>query len=95
MRLIDSDNVLVSMEEYGRMIARSQKWVLIRDCEPFPHENKLICTANGGRTIARWLDDAETWLDMYDNEIRNVVAWMPLPEPYEEETDDRIQMRER
>ena len=29
--------------------------------------------------------DGERWSDLHDGDIKGIIAWMPLPEPYKEE----------
>ena len=36
-------------------------------------------------TTLHWT--GEEWMDIYDNEIYKIVAWMPLPKPYEPTCD--------
>lgn len=40
-------------------------------------------------SIARWDKSRQTWQDdgPRGEKIRNVTAWMPLPEPYQQEED--------
>ena len=60
-------------------------WIPCSKELPVWHDNVLVCTERGGRTIASMRLTENDWYDMYDTKIENVIAWMPLPEPYQKE----------
>lgn len=58
-----------------------QKWISVSERKPEPYRNVLVT------------DGEEVWSDMYDPKApydyyfagdEDVIAWMPLPEPYKE-----------
>ena len=69
-------------------------WIPITEKLPDKGTTVLVCDEKGiinvlhGVTCAGWEDDGGWWIsDIIDNESR-IVAWMPLPEPYEGNTYD-------
>ena len=67
----------LSTEEYNN------GWIACSEKLPVYLDNVLVFTENGGRTIAHIKHTPIEWVDMYCNKIENVIAWMPLPEPYQ------------
>lgn len=69
---------------------KTQQWILVNERLPESQTNVLVSVHDTTGDIAfdyssyGWITtDKECWI--VDNEICNyVVAWMPLPEPYEE-----------
>lgn len=59
-------------------------WVFCSEKLPYYYENVLVCTKNGGKTIAHLKHTPIEWVDMYANKIDGVVAWQYLPNPYKE-----------
>lgn len=57
-------------------------WIPCSEKMPCYYDNVLVCTKNGGRTIAHIKHTPIEWVDMYANKIDGVIAWMPLPEPF-------------
>lgn len=64
-------------------------WVTYIDCEmPCDEQEILVQTKNG---YIRWdvcYEDGEFSLDSGWDWVEDIVAWMPLPEPYEGESDE-------
>ena len=58
-------------------------WIPCEERLPLPHDNVLVSTENGGRTVA-YTDSnfANMFWDMNDNAVEEVIAWQPLPQPY-------------
>jgi len=59
-------------------------WVFCSEKLPYYYENVLVCTENGGKTIAHLKHTPIEWVDMYANKIDGIVAWQYLPNPYKE-----------
>ena len=59
-------------------------WISIKDREPQDEGDYLVCFDDGFIATTSYVDnDWELWADAGE-----VVAWMPLPEPYEEVSED-------
>lgn len=56
----------------------------------FPDGAVLWCKDTGEIGIGWYYKLTKNWGDLWDNAVRNIVAWMPLPEPYERSEDERI-----
>ena len=61
-------------------------WISIEKKQPEPFDNVFICTKEGGRAIAHRCPNqaSERYYDLHSSAIDNVIAWQPLPEPYEQ-----------
>lgn len=47
----------------------------------------LWCKETGEIGIGWYYASTKNWCDLWDNSVRDVVAWMPLPEPYKGEQE--------
>jgi len=77
-------------------IEDSQRWIPVTERLPeyltsvLDMNDYMTCKGNGVISILHWCDGWNCCLhddgSIYrDSEIKGVVAWMPLPEPYKEE----------
>ena len=57
------------------------KWIPISERLPEEHGRYLVTVKDGWVTRALWVGNAENW--------KEVTAWVPLPEPYKEESEDK------
>ena len=57
-------------------------WIPCEDRLPDYYDNVLVCTKDGGRTIAHLTHSPIEWKDIHNYKIENIIAWMPLPAPY-------------
>lgn len=48
----------------------------------------LWCKATGEIGVGWYYESTKNWSDLWDNGVKDVIAWMPLPEPYEGERKD-------
>lgn len=62
-------------------------WIPCSERLPEMYDNNLICTKSGGKTIACVVSECGDWSDMYGNVVSNVIAWQPLPAPYQPKED--------
>lgn len=62
-------------------------WIPVKERIPEVFDNVLVCTKEGGRTIAhRCPNQAHgRYYDLHSSPIDNIIAWQPLPEPYRPE----------
>ena len=77
-------------EEYGTDInvGSNDGWIPCSERLPDYFDNVLVCTQSGGKTIASLLHSPIEWKDIHMYKIENVVAWMPLPSPYEPKKEE-------
>lgn len=47
----------------------------------------MWCKETGEIGAGWYYASTKTWCDLWDNGVRDVIAWMPLPEPYKEVQD--------
>ena len=75
--------------------ALDKEWVSCSERLPEPKETEnliakyyLVQNEYGDMMVARW--DGKGWEQMYQHEYLedDVVAWMPLPEPYKAESEE-------
>ena len=45
----------------------------------------LWCKATGEIGVGWYYESTKNWCDLWDNGVKDVIAWMPLPDPYEGE----------
>lgn len=59
------------------------KWIPVKDRLPTLGEDVLICDCDGD-VYVNFLHIDDKWGHDYSgNKLKNIIAWMPLPEPYE------------
>jgi len=46
----------------------------------------LWCKATGEIGIGWYYESTKNWCDLWDNGVKDVIAWMPLPDPYKGES---------
>lgn len=63
----------------------TQKWISVS--EGLPKGYCLFCDIDGDVYYGHIYDN-KWWADGQDDRIKNVIAWMPLPEPYKAESGD-------
>ena len=66
------------------------RWILVSEKMPETNGkdgciNCLVCTENGYITIGKYFDDTGVWFFLSHSANDSVIAWLPLPEPYEAE----------
>lgn len=102
MRLIDADALIEEIENYRGDIFASEIVELIKQMptvgewipckERLPEESgTYIVTAESGDikhvTFVKWMPRLHQWNLTGSRAYWKVIAWMPLPEPYKEETE--------
>ena len=60
-----------------------QAWIQVTERMPEEDETVLVCRKNGYMHTARYEFDCWNYCN-HDINIEDVIAWMPLPEPYKE-----------
>lgn len=75
--------------EYAANIIRKHMndgWISVDDRLPEDAEDVIATTENGEEITLAWYG-GDDWRSAIDGDSINVIAWMPLPEPYREEKD--------
>ena len=57
-----------------------------RDLWETPDGAVLWCKATGEIGIGWYYESTKNWCDLWDNGVKDVIAWMPLPDPYKGES---------
>lgn len=65
-------------------VTPKQRWIPVH--ERLPEEYCLFCDIDGDVFYGH-IYDGRWWAEGQDDRIKNVIAWMPLPEPYKEENE--------
>lgn len=63
---------------------KAQEWVPVSERLPKKYAQYLVCFKTGHRYVY-WLEDSD-WA-RYMVEKEGIIAWMPLPEPYREDSE--------
>lgn len=82
------------LEGVRPMVMRKQEWIPCSERLPERNEVVLVSFKTGMVQLCEYLDGgtSDSWFSITDNcyAWNNVVnAWMPLPEPYKEEGDEK------
>lgn len=62
------------------------RWIPVSERLPGKHRSAIV-TDFCHVTLA-YTNNLDEWMDYDRNKLKNVTAWMPLPEPYRKETED-------
>lgn len=60
------------------------EWVPVTERLPDRREGAVLVT-DWGDVCYAYRNDIGTWMDFDGNKLKDVTAWMPLPEPYKGE----------
>lgn len=72
--------------------ALEPKWIDVSERLPGIGEDVLVCDIDGDIYVNYLHSDTclNKWgYDAFGDKIKNIMAWMPLPEPYKEESEDK------
>ena len=77
---------------YALIVALSQpqvnQWIPCEERLPEYNELVIVCNIYGEIEMMRLFEDVEmhedVWLNVFENPYYNIIAWQPLPKPYEE-----------
>lgn len=59
-----------------------KRWTPCVSVKPEPYRDVIFCDLDGGIYKGSMYDNGDWYDDAYDDPVKNVVAWMPLPESY-------------
>lgn len=79
-------------------IEPEQRWIPVSERLPedsdyhdfweTPDGAVMWCKGTGEIGVGWYYESTKTWCDLWDNGVRDVIAWMPLPTPWEGGQDD-------
>ena len=75
-----------AIEAKEQEICENHGWRLMRECPPPDRKDILVCDIDGDVYLTRQstLDGVHRYYDAGGDKIKDIVAWMPKPEPYRE-----------
>jgi hypothetical protein len=80
--------ILKALEEQMNSSDEPNKWIPLSKEMPIIGEDVLLCDLDGDIYISYLHLNGGWGFDYCGNKIKNVVAWMPSPEPYKAESED-------
>ena len=67
-----------------------KRWTPCKATKPEPYRDVIFCDVDGAIYKGSMYNSGNWYDDAYDDPVKNVVAWMPLPESYKEgETNEK------
>ena len=88
---IPADNY-EEVEEIVEALEQEPKWIPVSERLPGEHEWVLVTVEQNGHRytdIMRRDKYIDAWTDSRDTYTDEITAWMPLPEPYKAESEDK------
>ena len=81
---------MADMAKSGVLLALDQtptafQWIPVTERSPDISKSVLICDIEGDIYLGHRTRYGDYYPDFFDDRIKSVIAWMPLPEPYKEE----------
>lgn len=74
--------VQVSDNNYMEIDDDQKRWIQCTKSKPDPYRTVIFCDVDGGIYKGSMYNSGNWYDDAYDDPVKNVVAWMPLPESY-------------
>lgn len=69
-------------------IHKRNVWKWIPVSERLPEKGSFALVTDFGDVEEAYYDSDGHWWQVWGDRLKNVTAWMPLPEPYREEADN-------
>ena len=69
-----------ALEQEPSSSGKPNEWIPVSERLPEEHGEYLVTDKYGRVTSGLWIGNAKRWKD--------VIAWMPLPEPYKAESEE-------
>ena len=76
--------LLTGLEAVENPIRPEPHWIPVTEEPPEVGKSVLICDADGDICLGHRTNYGGYFPDFCEDKIKNVRAWMPLPEPYKE-----------
>lgn len=74
--------VQVSDDSYMEIDDDQKRWIPCTESKPEPYRDVIFCDVDGDIYKGSMYNSGNWYDDAYDDPVKNVVAWMPLPESY-------------
>ena len=96
-KLVDVNEVMRILAGHVKVTTAEpeQRWIPVSERLPedgdyhdlcgTPDGAILWCKETGEVGVGWYYESTKNWCDLWDNGVKDIVAWMPLPEPYREE----------
>jgi len=65
-----------------KALEQEPRWIHVKNRLPMMGQDVLICDYDGDMYISYLHTDGKWGYDDAGNKLKNIIAWMPLPEPY-------------
>ena len=78
------DNIRADVYKAG--VIPFPKWIPIS--ERLPDRKSFALVTDFGEVEEAYYDSDGHWWQVWGDRLKNVTAWMPLPEPYREEAEN-------
>lgn len=75
----------IKAESEGKALEQEPRWIPVS--ERLPKGYCLFCDIDGDVFYGH-IYDKKWWAEGQDDRIKNVIAWMPTPEPYKAESEE-------
>lgn len=75
---------IILLDPDFEIIPEPNTWYKAEEASPTPFNDVLFCDDKGEMYIGT-MDELRRFVDKTGQSIKNVKAWMPAPEPYEED----------
>jgi hypothetical protein len=79
-----AERAIQELRDNGVFIGR---WIPVKDNLPMMGQDVLICDYDGDMYISYLHTDGKWGYDYVGNKLKNIIAWMPLPESYKTEKE--------
>lgn len=79
-----NENGIIILDDTFEIVPEPNTWYLTKDAAPTPFNDVIFCDENGVEYLGT-MDGIGRFIDRAGESIKNVIAWMPAPEPYEKD----------
>ena len=85
-RHTERDSLIVAVRKAFKALEEPQ-WIPVTEKLPAIGKSVLMCDIDGDIYLGHRTQCGYYYPDFYDDRVKNVTAWMPLPEPFEGVTE--------
>ena len=81
----EANKIMDAFDEYVE--SNEPHWIPVTERLPAMGKSVLMCDIDGDIYLGHRTQCGYYYPDFYDDKVKNVIAWMPLPEPFKEVTE--------